>query len=188
QGYFRNVTVRPSLDGARLYTTLKPCRMCAGMIQHAGQGKLDVLYGQGDPGGDAQNTVLDGSGRLHALDGSNPTIKPVRTILMGADGIYGKANLLQELEQERERKKAKGTIATTLALQGSRERMRGAVRALELKMFNYSDPGHGKANVRRALDHIDPFLKRHGAHPDQIIDVSEYLYGDADAVPYNLEH
>lgn len=35
--------------GSRLYTTLEPCFMCAGVITHAGQG-LSIFFGQKDPG------------------------------------------------------------------------------------------------------------------------------------------
>lgn len=183
QGCFLNAP-GTSLDGARLYTTLKPCRMCAGMIHHAGGGKLHVLYGQGDPGEDAQNTVLDGTGRLHALDGTNPAVKAAMGILKATTGETEKVNLLARLEAEREQRKSEGAIAHTLSLRGSKELMRGAVRALEAKLVKYKPLEGGNPNVRRALKHIEPFLTRHGAHPKQINAVSDYLYEDPDAVGY----
>ena len=47
--------------GSTVYTSLKPCKMCAGMIWDAAQdvSSLRVVYGQHDPGTKAQNTVLD---------------------------------------------------------------------------------------------------------------------------------
>ena len=183
QGCFRH-SPGTSLDGARLYTTLKPCRMCAGMIRHAGGGLVHVLYGQGDPGVDAQNTVLDGTGRLHPLDGSSPDTKAVMTVLRTPEGVTEKANLLTRLEEEREARKAEGAIAQTLSLRGSKVLMRGAVRGMEGKLRKYAAPEGGNANVRRALAHIEPFLTRHGAHPRQINSVATYLYDNPDAVDY----
>jgi tRNA(Arg) A34 adenosine deaminase TadA len=183
QGCFRNAPATV-MDGARLYTTLKPCQMCAGMIQHTGGGRIDVIYGQGDPGEDAQETVLDGTGKLHALDGSKPGMKGVMAVLKTGPGTE-KANLLTRLEEEREATKAQGAIAHTLSLKGSKLLMRGAVRAMGAKLAKYRDPLAGNDNVRRALAHIEPFLTRHGAHPTQISAVSDYLYADADAVGYD---
>lgn len=47
--------------GARIYTSLKPCRMCAGMIfeMAADPASLSIMYFQDDPGPLAQNTVLE---------------------------------------------------------------------------------------------------------------------------------
>lgn len=52
---------RPLPEGALIYTTLKPCRMCAGLIWDATQDRARVLveYLEDDPGRSAQGTVLD---------------------------------------------------------------------------------------------------------------------------------
>jgi tRNA(Arg) A34 adenosine deaminase TadA len=46
---------------ARLYTTLKPCKMCAGMIFDSAMEpeSLQVIYGENDPGPHARHTALD---------------------------------------------------------------------------------------------------------------------------------
>jgi tRNA(Arg) A34 adenosine deaminase TadA len=51
----------PLPPGSRVYTTLKPCRMCAGLVWDAAsdRSQLLVVYGQDDPGRAAQGTVLD---------------------------------------------------------------------------------------------------------------------------------
>jgi tRNA(Arg) A34 adenosine deaminase TadA len=51
----------PIPPGARIYTTLKPCRMCAGLIWCAAAdvASLRVFYAQDDPGPGARETVLD---------------------------------------------------------------------------------------------------------------------------------
>ncbi|MCM2323757.1 MAG: Bd3614 family nucleic acid deaminase [Oligoflexia bacterium] len=59
QTYFLR-TGLPLPLGARLYTTLKPCRMCAGMIWHCAEDiqSLKVFFGEDDPGPHGRNTAL----------------------------------------------------------------------------------------------------------------------------------
>jgi tRNA(Arg) A34 adenosine deaminase TadA len=47
--------------GARLFTTLKPCKMCAGMIHDsaADLASLRVIFAEDDPGTHGRNTALD---------------------------------------------------------------------------------------------------------------------------------
>lgn len=56
-------------DGSVLYTTLKPCKMCAGTISNMFSGKVGckVIYAQDDPGYHAVNTCLDGGNILKKL-------------------------------------------------------------------------------------------------------------------------
>lgn len=46
---------------SRIYTTLKPCKMCAGMIWDCAQDRasLQVIYAENDPGTNARHTALD---------------------------------------------------------------------------------------------------------------------------------
>lgn len=46
---------------AKIYTTLKPCKMCAGMIVDSAQDiqSLKVIFSENDPGPHARNTALD---------------------------------------------------------------------------------------------------------------------------------
>ncbi|MFL5813691.1 MAG: Bd3614 family nucleic acid deaminase [Bdellovibrionia bacterium] len=47
--------------GARLFTTLKPCKMCAGMIHDSATdlASLRVIFAEDDPGTHGRNTALD---------------------------------------------------------------------------------------------------------------------------------
>jgi len=62
QSYYRDNqgTYAGLPDGCRIYTTLEPCAMCAGMIYRAGgaHGNYRVYYGQIDPPQLAQQTAL----------------------------------------------------------------------------------------------------------------------------------
>jgi tRNA(Arg) A34 adenosine deaminase TadA len=61
QSYFKYTADAKALPkGARLYTTLKPCKMCAGMIlETAAEKDIMVYWGQDDEGDPAKNTALD---------------------------------------------------------------------------------------------------------------------------------
>jgi tRNA(Arg) A34 adenosine deaminase TadA len=62
QAYCKGHKADPGLpDGARIYTTLKPCKMCAGMIRETAINinNIVVYYGQNDPGQHASATALD---------------------------------------------------------------------------------------------------------------------------------
>jgi tRNA(Arg) A34 adenosine deaminase TadA len=63
-------------EGATLYLSLKPCRMCAAMIWEAAAdpAKLTVIYLENDPGPMAQGTLLDArsAARLRYLGPNHP--------------------------------------------------------------------------------------------------------------------
>ena len=56
---------RLKTDQTYLFTTLKPCGMCAAMIAACGAGKIHVVYGQNDSGEEAAHTCLDGKAGMH---------------------------------------------------------------------------------------------------------------------------
>lgn len=72
QRYYRETKGKiPS--GARLFSTHKPCKMCAGMIYHWCEkpGSVEILYGVEETGGLSRNTILD------QLDLNKPYLKSV---------------------------------------------------------------------------------------------------------------
>jgi tRNA(Arg) A34 adenosine deaminase TadA len=60
QGFFQEQG-KPIPAGSTLFSTLKPCKMCAAMLWHCSEDirKLRVLYAENDPGRSAQHTILD---------------------------------------------------------------------------------------------------------------------------------
>jgi cytidine deaminase len=60
QKYFE-ISKRKIPKGSRIYTSLKPCRMCAGMILEMAEDPdgIQTIFFQDDPGPLAQNTVLE---------------------------------------------------------------------------------------------------------------------------------
>jgi tRNA(Arg) A34 adenosine deaminase TadA len=69
-------------DGCCVFSTLKPCNMCAGLIYQASEGKVKVFWGQNDPGLAAEQTVLETEKKGYLLDG-NKSHLGVRAILLG---------------------------------------------------------------------------------------------------------
>ena len=69
--------------GSSIYSTLKPCNMCAGLIHDASGGDAKVFWGQDDPGSMAANTILQQTRKGKVLDG-NKSQSAARGILLGA--------------------------------------------------------------------------------------------------------
>lgn len=67
--------------GSCVYSTLKPCNMCAGTINDASGGNAKVFWGQDDPGSMAGDTKLDKTRMGRLLDG-NKTQTGARAILL----------------------------------------------------------------------------------------------------------
>jgi tRNA(Arg) A34 adenosine deaminase TadA len=59
QSYFARNKVDRLPNGAHIYSTLKPCAMCAAMIVSCAGQSYRVIYGQNDSGDFAANTALD---------------------------------------------------------------------------------------------------------------------------------
>jgi tRNA(Arg) A34 adenosine deaminase TadA len=78
QSYCR-ATQRPLPSGAQVFTTLKSCKMCAGMIWTAAEDPLSlkVFFAQDDPGPKARRTVLNAGSfeRERARPGSDERIE-----------------------------------------------------------------------------------------------------------------
>jgi tRNA(Arg) A34 adenosine deaminase TadA len=70
QHYCRSIG-GPVPIGSRIYTTLKPCKMCAGMIWTAAEDiqKIIVYYGEDDPGPHAKVTMLSQTQRYLPITG-----------------------------------------------------------------------------------------------------------------------
>lgn len=68
QDYYQR-TGRGLPAGARVYVSLKPCRMCAGLLRQAAEDEksLEVHYLHDDPGPAARGSWLEGRGQLRQL-------------------------------------------------------------------------------------------------------------------------
>ncbi len=163
QSYFHR-TGAPIPDDSRLYTTLKPCAMCAGMLSACTETdqRIKVYYGQNDPGDHAKNTALDKYPGMLAQLGTGG-VKPLKTY---ASKFYRdekerkSPDLAGTLAAERIRAIGEGTYALTNFLDqpAALELMRDARDALFRKGLKYTYRTIGKANVRKVLLQLQPFL------------------------------
>jgi tRNA(Arg) A34 adenosine deaminase TadA len=84
----------------RMYTTLKPCKMCAGWITTLSGGGHVVFYGQNDPTSAAQNTDLD-IGRRGTLLSGKRHVHGVRGIVpLSSSGEKYNITLAEMLDQD----------------------------------------------------------------------------------------
>jgi tRNA(Arg) A34 adenosine deaminase TadA len=173
--YFRGtgkVTLPPD---CRLYTTLKPCKMCAAYIVGrlpARPAGFKIFYGHRDNGEAASDTVLD---RLNTSQRG-----PEVSVLIGSDGSKPLRSYV-ETEYVASQKEAHlhwGDAAYELSKVQYSQKERGIViqlatkapaefpkitNSLLRKRHKYSDDLVGaNANVRKALGHILDFLETLG--------------------------
>lgn len=157
----------PIPDGSRLYTTLKPCKMCAGMIRActASDGQIKVYYGQDDPGEHARHTALDTlTGMLTRLgEGGSKPLKTYDTSSYQTAVVVSQ-DLGETLKSHRSSAIKKGGFAVTEFLQGQAalDDMSAARVALARKADKYSNLQQGNANVRQVLRHLAPLLVNSG--------------------------
>jgi len=136
------------LPEAILYTTLKPCMMCAGMIEERGAGRLRVIYAQPDFGKDANNTLLDKTDRLWQL-GARGGLK-VQTV----GGVDVVDQLVQHVGATKSQKGTSG-IVSQLALPQGKDMIVAAGQKLGDLL---GDPPTDSDQVTRVLLHIGRFL------------------------------
>lgn len=151
--------------GTRIYTTLKPCRMCAGMIRMGCEvdGDIKVFYGQEDDGAHACNTALDQLGNKQQQLGQGHA-KPLSIY---GTGIYyhsvmraGRttSNLGYTLEEERKRS---GLFrARFLRSDTALSLFNKTLQSVARKQHKY-DVRRGNDNVRRVLNHLQPFIEQY---------------------------
>lgn len=165
------------LQGYRLYTTLKPCKMCAAMIRHVGKGAISVIYGQDDTGDDARGTALDSKQQQWLL---------TQTIDIGDSSQS--VSMQAKLHTTREATKSHGNMSQTLATDEARNLMlMSSTTSLDRELRATKALGkEGDKGVLRVYRHIKDFLKVSNVSPKQIaaaiveIYSPKYPYGGPD--------
>lgn len=159
-------------DGCRIYTTLKPCLLCAGWIADTTQNSLLVYYGHQDNGTHARNTALDNNHSSIQMELGSGTEKPVRTYQdveykepitferqKNKVGPYLRQNLHAYLDRT-----VRGNIVQTLDTEAPREFKpvyQSLIRKLD-KYFRYAKAAEFDSvhlNVIVVLLHVVEFLK-----------------------------
>lgn len=164
-------------EGCIIYTTLKPCKMCAAMIQrmsYKSKGSLSIgriFIGQHDPGGLASGTALDENPynnlQWHLNKDFDDDFSKIKPIHLPGDkmGNLGQAlqNAYANADTDPDNK-----YPITAFLKDASGMMSQAVTQLKSKQTKYtSPPVEGRKynpNVQRAVAHVTAFLADRGVN------------------------
>lgn len=144
-------------DGC-VFSTLKPCKMCAGLIFDGGGQKTRAFYGQVDAGKDADRTVLD-TGLGRALDAHKGGGLPYGLVVKSGDA---KVPLGGTLQQNFLAQKATGQSSPIKYINSdaAADLMNATEEALKSKITKYSASGNLNPNTKRAVEYLVEFLKQ----------------------------
>lgn len=144
--------------GVRLYSTLKPCRMCAGLVTTLSDGGHRVFYGQDDPTTAAQDTFLDADHSSSLLNGRRhlPGVRGIVPIY--GDNRRSHVTLAEMLADEYDR--TGGSIINFATSPDARAVYNRSDRMLDAKIAKYADGARNdrNRNVWAALSYLTGFL------------------------------
>jgi tRNA(Arg) A34 adenosine deaminase TadA len=150
--------------GGCVFSTLKPCKMCAGLIFDASAGGTKAYYGQEDAGSDAQDTKLDKARLGAALDAHKGNGVPRGLVVATPE----KKALGETLKAGFEAQKGTGIknpieYITSDAAAGL---MAATEQALKQKITKYKATGPSNPNTKRAVEYLVEFLRLQGVSPE----------------------
>jgi tRNA(Arg) A34 adenosine deaminase TadA len=154
---------------ARVYSTLKPCKMCAGLISTLSGGHHRVYYGQSDPALAAQGTALDEDHSSRLLDGRR-RVAGVRGIVpIYHDRSRSGVTLAEMLDDEFQRS-GRGSVIDFATSNDARDIYHRSDRMLEGKIAKYADDRRNdlNRNVWAVLSHLTTFLNDIGVPTRQL--------------------
>ena len=161
--------------GSRVYSTLKPCNMCSGLIHDRSGGDAKVFWGQDDAGGMAASTVLDRERSGVLLDGNKGNGTGARAILLGDKPAKGNADTRQtfgsQLQNQQSVKGVKSSI-DFVETEEAQALVRAAELGLKAKYAKYDKPKGVNttvnSNTAAAIDYLVGFLRDLGLPPDSL--------------------
>jgi tRNA(Arg) A34 adenosine deaminase TadA len=156
-------------NGVRIYSTLKPCQMCAAIISMQSGGNHRVFYGQDDPGGSAQGTLLDADRSSRLLDGRRrvPGVRGIVPIYQ--DGDRARVTLAEMLDEEY-RYQGGGSVIDFATSDPARVIYNRSDRMFEAKIDKYDtgNPDVRNRNVWAVLSYLTGFLNQIGVATPQL--------------------
>jgi len=150
----------------RMYTTLKPCKMCAGWITTLSGGGHGVFYGQSDPTSAAVDTDLDTSRKNVLLSGKRH-VRGVRGIVpLSSTGAKYDITLAEMLDQDYG--DVRGSIIDFASSETARDDYTRSNRMLEAKIRKYASTQRTdkNRNVWAVLSYLTDFLNHIGVRTD----------------------
>jgi tRNA(Arg) A34 adenosine deaminase TadA len=158
--------------GCCIYSTLKPCQMCAGMIHDASGGNAKVFWGQDDPTSMAANTKLDETRMGRLLDG-NKTQTGARAILLAASKSKTTQPMSQQLGTSftAQKKKPGGTPSTIdyIVTDEAAVIIKEAEKFLKAKQEKYGKaPTDFNENTAFVVRYLTEFMGQLGLRPENL--------------------
>lgn len=145
--------------GCCVYSTLKPCHMCSGLIYTASGGTAKVFWGQDDPGWAAQGTVLDSEKMGCTLDGNKDQKNVARALVIGQD----KSSLAKTLDTSFTGQKRTGQSSTIdyITSPATQDFLLQAQGVLQSKFQKYNAPKAppGNQNTQQVINYLIKFLR-----------------------------
>ena len=156
--------------GSCVYSTLKPCNMCAGIISDASAENAKVLWGQDDPGSMAADTKLEKTRMGRLLDG-NKTQAGARAILL-EDAQSQRTNpMATALGKSFEAQKRTGKKSTIdyIVTDEAAVIVREAEKVLKAKQEKYGKaPTDFNENTAFVVRYLTAFLTQLGIRPENL--------------------
>ncbi|MEX3691393.1 Bd3614 family nucleic acid deaminase [Paraburkholderia sp. BR14263] len=145
-----------------IYTTLKPCKMCAAMIAHAFP-YCKVIFSQDDPGTHAEDVDTPALG-MHQLSQMGPTVKTLQ--MYDPNQMTGKktGEIAQALDSTWQKHRAtsefKG-LTNALDTRTAGYQMLSAALSIDRKLQRYAQGKSVKhPEVVKVLKHLQPMLEK----------------------------
>jgi tRNA(Arg) A34 adenosine deaminase TadA len=156
--------------GCCIFSTLRPCAMCAGLIYQASDGTAKAFSGQEDPRGAAAQSLLNTTKQSLILDGNKSHVG-ARGILLGDKPDPGKQDSREVMStklktmfaaQSKDKEGLKSTI-DYIATPAASELIKAAELGLKKKFEKYgADNSKGNPQTRAVITYLVAFLQSLG--------------------------
>ena len=154
-------------DGCCVYSTLKPCHMCSGLIHDSSGGTAKVFWGQDDPGSMAENTVLETTQLGSLLDG-NKSHSGARGVLLGDKSSGTRTVMATQLGDRFSGQRQYRSTIDYIVSQPAVELIKGAESVLKNKHLKYTGNHLGNEYTHAVIRYLADFLAHQGIRMDTL--------------------
>lgn len=147
--------------GSAVYSTLKPCKMCSGLIWDASKGDARVFWGQDDPASAAMNTVLEANRTGTLLDGHKCQSAPIYLTPKAPDRESAATTIDKQFAAQKGAQGGKKSAIDYVMTAPAQSLVQGVEAMLRAKVNKYQGPtakdGQNE-NVEFVLHYLIGFL------------------------------
>lgn len=151
-------------EGATVFSTLKPCHMCSGVLHAASGGTVKVYWGMDDPRV-SERTCLENDRLGVTLDGNRSADHRAKALLIKTSPTNGKEAVSEVLKKDFATSRMGSAIDFSATHSTATARFGSVQTAFTEKLTNYIEgekAGHDKnPNTLAVLKYLDDFLRSH---------------------------